>query len=107
MKNEYWATVKNLHKTGDVLARSELCHLHDEREDAETCGLGTSRNDRKRDVVLVRPTKAGSRVWIVLRSLSEVMNGRLAARPPAPDRAGGRTRAASQAATLGHGADHP
>ena len=31
--------VRGLRKPGDLLARSELCHLHDGREEAESCAI--------------------------------------------------------------------
>ena len=31
--------VQGLRKTGDLLARSDLCHLHDVRAEAESCAI--------------------------------------------------------------------
>ena len=31
--------VRGLRKPGDLLARSDLCHLHDGREEAEACAI--------------------------------------------------------------------
>ena len=40
--------VLGLKKTGDVLARSDLCHLHDGRAEAESCAIDPKlrRQDR-------------------------------------------------------------
>ena len=40
--------VRGLKKTGDVLARSDLCHLHDGRAEAESCAIELiSDSDRR------------------------------------------------------------
>ena len=35
----HWSMVRGLTKPGDLLARSDLCHLHDGRAEAESCAL--------------------------------------------------------------------
>ena len=69
--------VKGLRKTGDLLARSDLCHLHPGRAEAESCAIDEQLQGQERDVVLVARSGSNQRVWVVRRSLSEVINGRL------------------------------
>ncbi len=40
--------VRGLKKTGDLLARSDLCHLHDGRAETESCAIDRKlqRQDR-------------------------------------------------------------
>ena len=54
-EDRHWSMVSGLRKPGDLLARSELCHLHDGREEAEACAI-----DEKL-------------VLVVRRSLSEII----------------------------------
>ena len=44
--------VRGLRKPGDLLARSDLCHLHDGREEAEACAIEPKLPCQERDVVL-------------------------------------------------------
>ena len=83
-----WSMVRGLRKTGDLLARSDLCHLHDGRAEAESCALDEKLQGRDRDVVLVARSGSNLHVWVVRRSLSEIINGRLL--PKARARADGR-----------------
>ena len=69
--------VMGLKKTGDVLARSDLCHLHDGRAEAESCAIDPKLRRQDRDVVLVVRSGSSQHVWVVRRSLSEIINGRL------------------------------
>ena len=62
---------------GDLLARSELCHLHDGRAEAESCAIDPKLQRQDRDVVLVARSESSQHVWVVRRSLSELINGRL------------------------------
>ena len=39
MNEEHWSMVRGLRKTGDLLARSDLCHLHEGRAAAEACAI--------------------------------------------------------------------
>ena len=84
MKEEtHWSMVLGLKKTGDVLARSDLCHLHDGRAEAESCAIDPKLQHQERDVVLVARSGASQHVWVVRRSLSEIINGRLRQRSDA------------------------
>ena len=83
-----WSMVRGLRKTGDLLARSDLCHLHDGRAEAESCALDEKLQGQDRDVVLVARSGSNQHVWVVRRSLSEIINGRLL--PKARARADGR-----------------
>ena len=69
--------VRGLRKTGDLLARSDLCHLHEGRAEAEACALDEKLQGEDRDVVLVARSGSSQHVWTVRRSLSEIINGRL------------------------------
>ncbi len=92
--------VRGLKKTGDVVGRSDLCHLHDGRAEAESCAIDPKLQRQDRDVVLVARSGSSQHVWVVRRSLSEIINGRLrrrsdasSARPSAGlPRPGGRLR---------------
>ena len=65
MKEEtHWSMVLGLKKTGDVLARSDLCHLHDGargggvlRDRPEAAAAGSGR--RARGAVRVEPARVG------------------------------------------------
>ena len=84
MKEEtHWSMVLGLKKTGDVLARSDLCHLHDGRAEAESCAIDPKLRRQDRDVVLVARSGSSQHVWVVRRSLSEIINGRLRRRSDA------------------------
>ena len=81
--------VRGLRKPGDLLARSDLCHLHDGREEAEACAIEPKLQRQERDVVLVARSGSSQHVWwVVRRSLSEIINGRLhrSLTPPPPGR---------------------
>ena len=69
--------VRGLRKTGDLLARSDLCHLHAGREEAEVCAIDEQLQGQDPDVVLVARSGSNQHVWVVRRSLSEIINGRL------------------------------
>ena len=73
----HWSMVRGLTKPGDFLARSDLCHLHDGRAAAESCALDEKLQGQDRDVVLVARSGSNQHVWVVRRSLSEIINGRL------------------------------
>ena len=75
--------VRGLKKTGDVLARSDLCHLHDGRAEAESCAIDPKLQRQDRDVVLVARSGSNQHVWVVRWSLSEIINGRLRRRSDA------------------------
>ena len=60
-----------------MLARSDLCHLHEGRAEAESCAIDERLQGRDRDVVLVARSGSNQHVWVVRRSLSEVIHGRL------------------------------
>ena len=79
----HWSMVLGLKKTGDVLARSDLCHLHDGRAEAESCAIDRKLRRQERDVVLVARSGSNRHVWVVRRSLSEIINGRLRLRADA------------------------
>ena len=64
--------VRGLRKPGDLLARSDLCHLHDGREEAEACAIEPKLQRQERDVVLVARSGSNQHVWVVRRSLSEI-----------------------------------
>ncbi len=84
MKEEtHWSMVLGLKKTGDVLARSDLCHLHDGRAEAESCAIDPKLRRQDRDVVLVARSGSSQHVWVVRRSLSEIISGRLRRRSDA------------------------
>ena len=52
MKEEtHWSMVLGLKKTGDVLARSDLCHLHDGRTEAESCAIRRAVDQGDRVIV--------------------------------------------------------
>ena len=93
-KEKHWSMVRGLRKTGDLLARSDLCHLHEGRAEAESCALDEKLHGQDRDVVLVARSGSNQHVWIVLRSLSEIINGRLLPKglthAPAGEAGGGR-----------------
>ena len=79
MKEEkHWSMVRGLRKPGDLLVRSELCHLHDGRAEAEACALEQKLRFEDRDVVLVARSGSNQHVWVVRRSLSEIIGGRCA-----------------------------
>ena len=80
-KERHWSMVRGLKKTGDVLARSDLCHLHDGREEAEACAIEPKLQRQERDVVLVARSGSNQHVWVVRRSLSEIDHQR----PSAPE----------------------
>ena len=82
-EEKYWAMVRGLKKSGDLLARSDLCHLHEKREEAESCAIDEKLRDQDRDVVLLARSGSSQHVWVVRRSLSEIMNGRLRPRSDA------------------------
>ena len=48
-EDRHWSMVRGLKKPGDLLARSDLCHLHDGRAEAECCAI-----DDKLQIHLVR-----------------------------------------------------
>ena len=76
--------VRGLRQPGDLLARSELCHLHDGRAEAESCAIDPKLQRQDRDVVLVARSESSQHVWVVRRSLSELsINGRLRRRSDA------------------------
>ena len=79
-KEKHWSMVRGLRKTGDLLARSDLCHLHEGRAEAESCALDEKLHGQDRDVVLVARSGSNQHVWVVLRSLSEIINGYVDAR---------------------------
>ena len=79
----HWSMVLGLKKTGDVLARSDLCHLHDGRAEAESCAIDPKLQRQDRDVVLEARSGSSQHVWVVRRSLSEIINGRLRRRSDA------------------------
>ena len=76
-EENHWSMVQGLRKTGDLLARSDLCHLHAGRAEAEACALDEKLQGQDRDVVLVARSGSSQHVWVVRRSLSEIVNGRL------------------------------
>ena len=76
-EEKHWSMVRGLRKTGDLLARSDLCHLHEERAEAESCALDERLQGQDRDVVLVARSGSNEHVWVVRRSLSEIISGRL------------------------------
>ena len=78
-----WSMVRGLRKPGDLLARSDLCHLHDGREEAEACAIEPKLQRQERAVVLVARSGSNQHVWVVRRSLSEIINGRLCRRSDA------------------------
>ena len=52
-EDRHWSMVSGLRKPGDLLARSELCHLHDGREEpvhavAPVNGLPEEASDLRR-----------------------------------------------------------
>ena len=69
--------VRGLRKSGDLLARSDLCHLHDGRAKAESSAIDEKLQGQDRDVVVIARSASNQHVWVVRRSLSEVINGRL------------------------------
>ena len=75
--------VRGLKKPGDLLARSDLCHLHEGRAEAEFCAIDDKLQCQDRDVVLVARSGSNQHVWVVRRSLSEIVNGRLRRRSDA------------------------
>ena len=81
--------VRGLRKTGDLLARSDLCHLHEGRAEAESCALDEELQGQDRDVVLVARSGSSQYLWVVRRSLSEVINGYVDARRAGKVRFGG------------------
>ena len=85
--------VRGLRKTGDLLARSDLCHLHEGRAEA-ACALDEKLKGDDRDVALGARSGSNQHVWVVLRSLSEFINGRLLskAQTPAPAAEAGGAR---------------
>ena len=93
-EEKYWSMVRGLRKTGDLLARSDLCHLHEGRAEAESCAHDEKLQGDDRDVVLVARSGSSQHVWVVLRSLSEIINGRLLskAETPAPAAEAGGAR---------------
>ncbi len=74
-EEKHWSMVRGLRKTGDLLARSDLCHLHEERAEAEACALDERLQGQDRDVVLVARSGSNEHVWVVRRALSEIING--------------------------------
>ena len=77
-EQKYWSMVRGLRKPGDLLTRSELCHLHDGRAEAESCAIEQMKlQSQDRDVVLVARSGSNQHVWVVRRSLSEIISGRL------------------------------
>ena len=76
-EKQHWSMVSGLRKTGDLLARSDLCHLHERRAEAESCAIDEKLQGQDRDVVLVARSGSNRHVWVVRRSLSEVIHGRL------------------------------
>ena len=82
-EDRHWSMVSGLRKPGDLLARSELCHLHDGREEAEACAIDEKLEHQERDVVLVTRSGPNQHVWLVRRSLSETHSGRLRRRSDA------------------------
>ena len=85
--------VRGLRKPGDLLARSELCHLHDGRAEAESCAIDPKLQRQERDVVLVARSESSQHVWVVRQSLSELINGRLRRRSDPSAATGQLTRA--------------
>ena len=76
-EERHWSMVRGLREPGDLLARSDLCHLHDGRAEAESCAIDPKLQRQQRDVVLVARSGSSQHVWVVRRSLSETINGRL------------------------------
>ena len=74
---------ERLRAPGDLLARSDLCHLHEGRAEAEFCAIDDKLQCQDRDVVLVARSGSNQHVWVVRRSLSEIVNGRLRRRSDA------------------------
>ena len=61
----HWSMVRGLRKPGDVLARSDLCHLHDGRAEAESCAIDPKLQHQDlsgspRDGGFVSPTPSGA-----------------------------------------------
>ena len=73
-----WATSPTTRRPGELLTRSDVCHLHENRREAELCGalLGGAPD-------LVRLDEIRPRVFVVAWSLSATADGRLR-RPAAP-----------------------
>ena len=67
-----WATSPTPRRRGELITRADICHLHPDRESAESCGalLGGTPD-------LVRLDKLSPRVWVVGWSLSDVSDGQL------------------------------
>ena len=82
-EERHWSMVRGLRKPGDLLARSDLCHLHDGRAEGGVCAIDPKLQRRDRDVVLVARSGLSQHVWVVRRSLSEIINGRLRRRSDA------------------------
>ena len=76
-EKRHWSMVRGLRKTGDLLVRSDLCHLHEGRAEAESCAIDAKLQGQDRDVVLVARSGSNQHVWVVRRSLSDVIDGRL------------------------------
>ena len=51
------------------------------RAEAESCAIDPKLQRQDRDVVLVARSGSSQHVWVVRRSLSEIINGRLRRRP--------------------------
>ena len=74
-----WAVSTQRRRPGDLLTRADVCHLHEDRVDAERCGaLLEGVPD------LVRLENQSERVYRVLWSLSEASGGELRRVAPAP-----------------------
>lgn len=63
-EEKHWSMVRGLSKTGDLLARSDLCHLHEGRAAAESCALDEKLQGQDRDVVLVARSGSNQHVWV-------------------------------------------
>ena len=72
---EVWGVTRVRRELGELLTRADVCHLHEDRGEAERCGAQMrGRPD------LVRLDEVRPRVFSVVWSLSTAADGRLRTR---------------------------
>ena len=70
----YWGICRTATRPGACIGTSDLCHLHTTRGSAVGCGISRPGDP---ELVAVRATDAGRRIYRVVYSLSHAAGGRL------------------------------
>lgn len=76
LTGKLWAVSPSPRRVGELLTRSDVCHLHTDRSSAEACGALLGGTPDLVSLDEIRP-----RVFEVTWSLSTAADGRLRRRP--------------------------